>query len=299
MKTSSVSIPAFNPVSLDSTARARFAHILFPTDFSPAAERALPYALEIARRYHATIHVANIRNQSGMYAAVPPEAWAQLEKLEAESRREYQRHLEQELIGTSHEILFGSGEIWSALSEIINSKKIDLIVLATHGPLPLERAVLGSVAEEVFRRAPCPVLTVGPSAPNKPKPLGEFSSILYATDFSAESLAGAPYAISLAREHRAQLILMHSRQNSEDLHKLRRALAEIVPFGAELPSSPDCVVERGRPAEKILEVAEAHEADLIVLGVRAAKNIALSRFVQRGSYYVVANAKCPVLTVRS
>lgn len=288
-----------SPVALDSTSRARFSNILFPTDFSPSAEHALPYALEIARRYHAAIHAANVRTQSSVYADMSPAAWAQLEKLEKESRSEHQRHLEQRLAGVPHEVLFRSGQIWPVLSEIIQSKKIDLVVVSTHGPLPIERAALGSVAEEIFRQAPCPVLTVGPFAPLKPKPLGEFSSLLYATDFSPESLAAAPYAISLAREHRARLILLHSRQNSEDVHKLRRALAEIVPFGAELPSPPDCVVERGRPAEKILEAAEAHEADLIVLGIRGAQNLALSRFVQRGSYYVVANAKCPVLTVRS
>lgn len=284
-------------LSLDSTARVRFANILFPTDLTPTAERALPYALEIARRYRATIHAAHVMRPDA-YALLPPETWPKMAEIEEETRREYRRRLEVQFAEVSHEIVFENGAIWSVLRGIIEQKKIDLIVLSTHAPLAVEKVFLGSVAEEIYRQALCPVLTVGPSAPLKPKRLGELGCILFATNFTPESLAAAPYAISLAREHRARLVLLYCRKESEEVHLLRQALGEIVPFGAELRNSPDCVVEHGRPAEKILEAAEAHEADMIVLGIGKTQHVVRVTHMQSGSYEVVARAKCPVLTVR-
>lgn len=285
-------------ISLDSTARVRFANILFPTDLAPDAERALPYALEIARRYHATVHVVHVLRPD-VYAMLPPEAWPKMAEIEEETRREFRRRLGEQFAEVSHEIIFETGAIWPVLSRTIVQKKIDLIVLGTHAPLAIEKIFLGSVAEEIYRRAVCPVLTVGPSAPLKPRQFGELGCILFATDFSAESLAAGRYAISLAREHRAHLVLMYCRKDSEDVHTLRHALGEIVPFGAELREPADCVVERGRPAEKIIEVAEAHEADMIVLGIRKTEHAARAAHLPHsGSYEVVARAKCPVLTVR-
>lgn len=290
---------ALSSAALDSTARARFAHILFPTDLSPSAERAFPYALEIARRYRAAIHTVNVITQPGLYALAPPPSWPEIAKLEEEARQDFRQRIERQLETIQHEVIFEKGDVWPVLARIIQERKIDLIVLSTHAPVAVEKFFLGSVAEEIFRRALCPVLTVGPSAPRKPRQLGELDCILYATDFSPESLAGAPYAISLAREHRARLVLLHCCRESEDVPALRQALDDVVPFGAELRTPPDCVVERGRPAEKILEVAEAHGADLIVLGIRGAEHISGGgQFRQTGSFQIVARSKCPVLTVR-
>lgn len=74
------------------------------------------------------------------------------------------------------------------------------------------KVLLGSVAEKIFRQATCPVLTVGPAVSSKTThaAAAELNRILYATDFSLESLAAARYAVYLAKEHRAELILMHS-----------------------------------------------------------------------------------------
>ena len=164
----------------------------------------------------------------------------------------------------------------------------------------LEKVLLGSVAEEIFRQALCPVLTVGPRSSLRPKKPAELSRILYATDFSPESLAATPYAISLAREHRAQLILLHSMKSSEAASALRHTLRDLVPFGADLRCQPDCVVECGAPANKILEVSEGHEADLIVLGVHGADGhlARIMHFVSSDAYRIVTQAKRPVLTVR-
>jgi nucleotide-binding universal stress UspA family protein len=284
--------------ALDTTGRLALNNILFATDLSPAAEKALPYALEIGRRYGATLHVIHVVPPS-MYRYVAPAAWPKLAEEEEKFREDARQHLEEQLQPVPHEIIFeNSGEVWPALAEAVQAKQIDLLVLGTRGRSGIEKALMGSIAEKIFREAFCPVLTVGPHVGTGSRRAAGLSRVLYATDFSAESLAAAPYAISLARENRAQLILMHTLENGGDSQSMLRTLRELVPFGSELRSEPVCIAEHGSHGEKILEVAEGHGADLIVLGV--AGELDKKKPFQRSALYkIVTQATCPVLTVRA
>ncbi|HYL09561.1 MAG TPA: universal stress protein [Candidatus Acidoferrales bacterium] len=287
--------------SLDTTSQVRIKHILFATDFSPAADKALPYAAELARRYSSTVYAVHVK-QPDIYPLAPPSAWPKLAEEEEEFQRLSKQHLDDALREFPHELILQVGDIWPVLSGLIREKEIDLLVLGTHGRKGFQKAVLGSVAEAIFRQSRCPVLTVGPGVSSKVRNTAELNRILYATDFSTESLAAAPYAISLAREHRAQLVLLHliERAKDDEVNSLRHTLAELVPLGADLRTEPDCIVERGAPGTKILEVAEGHGADLIVLGVRYPKGslTPVTHFLRSDAYHIVAGATCPVLTVR-
>jgi nucleotide-binding universal stress UspA family protein len=272
-------------------------NILFATDLSSAAERALPYALEIARRYGSTIYAAYVIEPE-VYPLVPPTAWPKMAEQEEVFRKESRKDLEERLQAVPHKIIFQQGKVWQTLSEIIEEKEIDLLLFSTHGRTGLDRVLFGSVAEEILRKAPCPVLAVGPAVTAKPKRTAELNRILYATDFGAESLAAAPYAISLAQEHRAQLILLHSIETKGDTPSILFTLRQLVPFGADLRCEPECVVEHGAPAAKILELAEARCADLIVLGVHGNKGPVQKHLTPSGLLRIVSQAKCPVLIVR-
>jgi nucleotide-binding universal stress UspA family protein len=92
--------------------------------------------------------------------------------------------------------------------------------------------------------------------------------------------------------------LVHAGQFAEST--LRR-LQALVPTGADLWCEPKCRVEQGPEAEKIMEVAIALGADLIVLGVRRPQGGlgATTHLMQSIAHQVVINAECPVLTVRA
>jgi hypothetical protein len=64
--------------------------------------------------------------------------------------------------GIPCQALIGDGAIWDTLLNMIHENRIDLVIVGTHGRRGLQKLLLGSVAEEVFPMAPCPVLTVGP-----------------------------------------------------------------------------------------------------------------------------------------
>jgi nucleotide-binding universal stress UspA family protein len=285
--------------TLESTTRVRFKNILFATDLSTSTEKALPYAVEIARRYHATVYAVHVIRPD-VYPLVPPAARPKFAEDEEEFRRERRLDLEEQLRDLAHEIIFQAGDTWPTLAQVIEEKGVDLLVLGTHGRTGLAKVLLGSVAEEIFRQALCPVLTVGPCSSLSPKNTAELNRILYATDFSPESLAAVPFAISLAREHRAQLILLHSIEGAGEVTALRHVLRDLVPFGADLRCQPECVVVRGAPAKKILEISEGHGADMIVLGVHGADGHLrrITHFVRSNAYEIVTQAKCPVMTVR-
>ena len=281
-----------------------FNNILVATDFSSTTRATVPYAVEIARRFGATIHVAHVI-QPDIYPLLPPSEWPILAKEEEQCRQTGTCRLEEELRGLPHEFLFPKGNIWQNLSRIIEEKNIDLLVLGTHGWTGITKILMGSIAEKIFRRVDCPVLTVGPAVISRAshEASAQLNRILYATDFSPESLAAARFAISLAKEHRAQLILMHAVQSAEPeqadsaLHTLR----DVIPLGSEFLSSPRYLVERGEPASAILNAAVKYEADIIVLGGRKSMSpiATAARFGRSIVYNVITKAECPVFTVRS
>jgi len=302
-------VPGLEPgkykgVHLPTPVQIAFKNILFAMDFSSTTGLALPFAVEIARRSGATIHAVHVV-QPDIYPLVPPSEWQKMAQEEKEFREEKRNQLEEEFQGLPHEFLFPAGNVWENIANIVEDKNIDLLILGTHGRTGMEKILLGSVAEKIFRQATCPVLTVGPYVPPKAShataaPLGR---ILYATDFSLESLAAAPYATYLAKENRAELILMHSIQNAEtdEVNSAYHSLREVVPASVRLESKLRCIVERGMPQATILDVAAKHRVDMIVLGVRSVPGhatTAITHFSRSVAYQVASQAACPVLTVR-
>src|SRR5665213_1968396 len=183
---------------LDTTSQIGLKNILFATDLSPAADKALPYALEIARRYSAMLCAVHIFGPP-VYPYASAADWPRLAEDDEGIRREAKLALDVRLHAVPHELIFESGKVWETISRIIVEKKIDMLVLGTRGRTGLEKVLMGSVAEEIFRQSVCPVLTVGPRVTVKSRNAAQLSHILYATDFSSQSLAAAPYAITWAR----------------------------------------------------------------------------------------------------
>lgn len=278
-------------------------NVLFATDFSHRSELALPYALSIARNYGSKLIVGHVLAES---LGFPTSVREGLTAIGAVAKRETPSGLmaiEKRLAHVPHAVETRSGDVWTELAGIICARNIDLIVIGTHGRTGARKVLVGSVAEQIFRHSPCPVLTIGPQVAGEPESIADLHEILYATDFSDESLAALPYAVSLAQHDRARLYLLHISSELLSLETEKvvvERLLEMVPDTAELACKPKALVEFGPPAEKILEVAEELGTDLIVLGVkRTPIRFELSPHLpQPTAYKVVSHATCPVLTVR-
>ena len=287
-------------MALQTAARLALKKILFATDFSPVSEAALPFAVAIARRFESRIqavHVLSIAEVQPMFDAGP----MVMESAFNRAEQEMGKLLSSEAFeGVPHDGMVRSGmEVWSEIEALIQAEKIDLVVLGTHGREGLKQVVLGSVAETIFRSAPCPVLVVGPKVPKKPT-LPVFRDLLFATDLSPASLRALSFVQGFAEENHADVIAVHvSQEKTRD--KKERALAaeslgkwmrELIPpaLGMEYE------VLFGSPAENILQVAEERRSDLIMLGAHHASNFA-THMPGAVAHRIVAEATCPVLTV--
>jgi len=291
--------------AVQARTRITVKNILFATDFSPAANAAAPIAIEIAQRYGAKVYGVHV-NRFDDYTAAAPNAWAAMAEAAEKETKEDAGRLNEQLQCIEHEVVLGEGNIWEVVSGLIKEKEIDLVVLGTRGRTGLGRAILGSVAEQILRQSPCPVLTVGPHVNLWSDEYAKMREILYATDLTADCPTAAPYAISLAQENQAHLVLLHVIEDAkagdlvdspEVVDLKERKLQQLVAEQAGLWCDPTYIVEQGPAAEKILDVAKRRHTDLIVMGARPAKGLATHLNI--GTVHnVVSQATCPVLTVR-
>jgi len=290
---------------VESGARVTLKNILYLTDFSEPSEAALPFVAAIAREYQAKVCALYVLMPVPMASATPESTPAMIEAQEEGAQAGIQR-LDSQLAGVPHEAYVERGlKVWPAVKDAIKEYGIDLIVLGTHGRTGAQKLLLGSVAEEIFRRSHVPVLTIGPWARKDLHRGAKFHRVLFATDFTQESLAAAPYAVSMAQENQARLILLHvmgepNKAPRQSVASVMGQLHELVPADAELWCLPEPVVQYGNPGEQILETAKERRADLIILGVRnAAGHLGAATHLERATaHQVVAHALCPVLTVR-
>jgi len=143
--------------------------ILYPTDFSKYSLAALPLATDLAKRYHAEIHVLHavdtpcefLMEDGGVGPLVTsyPTDVDQL-KTSAEQRLgEFVREHLADLEASAKQVVV-VGQAFAEIVRYAGAQHIDLIVLGTHGHSALASMLLGNVAEKVVRKAPCAVLTV-------------------------------------------------------------------------------------------------------------------------------------------
>lgn len=179
----------------------------------------------------------------------------------------------------------------------------DLIIQGTAGIDDPRRALVGSVAEGIFRRSRIPVLTVGAHVmPFMEKGL-HFDRILFVTDFGSQMNNAAIYALSLAQEFRARISLCHvhdgriSPWNKDDIQRhFERALEQHIAPQVKDWCDPECAVAFGDVDTEIRLLMKQRKPDLIITAAHS-----LGRLGTRGrpgtAFRIVANAECPVLTI--
>jgi nucleotide-binding universal stress UspA family protein len=295
-----------------------FRQILCPVDFSENSVRARAYAAALARWYGAQLFVLHV---------VPTFEPMQVRGDLGEPVQIVTPMLREEVLADMRQSLGLAAPGATALAEagdpratIIDqalSKKVDLIVMGTHGRRGFTRLLLGSVTEGVLRQAPCPVLTVPPHASADVPEAVTFKRILCPIDFSPSSLQALGFALNLARQADGRVTLLHavewlaeeqpralasthfnvseyrSHIESEAQERLRTLVAEESRTWVDIAD----VVVFGRAHREILRAAEARPADLIVMGAQGRGGIDLAVFGST-TQQVVRGATCPVLTVR-
>lgn len=138
--------------------------ILFPIDFSEGAMNALDYAISLSKEYNAKLYLLHVVHEISMTAGwqVPHIRIDELYRdMEESARKELEKCCMEELRGLKDvERIVLRGIPDEEILKVAREKKIDLIVIGTHGRTGIDRFLFGSTAEKVVRKAPCPVLSV-------------------------------------------------------------------------------------------------------------------------------------------
>jgi len=287
--------------------------ILCPIDFSSFSRDALEYAQVFARWFGARVTVLHTYAQPGFLEIV-------VSMPIPIDRDALQQHMDKftksvGATGADVETLLREGDAVAQIVDVAASLPADLIIMGTHGRGGFDRLTLGSVTEKVLRKVSCPVLTVTvPPDPESRTGASLFTQILCAVDFSDSSAAGLRYAISIAKDARAKLALVHVIEGPPDperdmpadempeyLQKMvqdaEARLRQLVPAETRQVCQVSEVVRFGRSYVKVLHIAQEQRADLIVMGAHGA-NLINTMLYGSTTNHVVRQAGCPVLTVR-
>lgn len=285
---------------------ARIDRVIFPTDFSPCAQAALPYACVLAEQNKATLHLLNVVGSpipSGPLGVPYMEPGME----EEVARRDLAKLTENQMVQTvRHETSIHRGTIWDTVCQIAHEQHGSaVIVMGTHGRKGVRQLILGSVAEQVFRRSDCPVMTIGPGAGRAGPTNGRFGTILLALDLSPASNDLVEWGHMLAVQNRSRLIYFHAVQENaeaaigipnyveETANSARKRLSALLQ--KDVPWC-DISIKIGEPDEKIVETAADRNADLIIIGAHHGATFA-AHSPWRCAHEVVCAAPCPVLTI--
>ncbi|MEO6307639.1 MAG: universal stress protein [Nitrospiraceae bacterium] len=294
--------------------------ILLATDFSRWARRAEDYACALACSWRASLTVLCVSEfPPGLNPDYPihqiyladllKRASSQLVDLKGRAER---RGI---VVATRMATGIPSEEVIAAA----RAEDSDLIVVGTRGKTGLAHVLLGSTAERVIRGAPCPVLTVRmeqadaeqeEGAPSMPVTL---ERMLVPVDFSDCSLDAFEYAVEVAQQAKASVMLLHVLEPVSygldfDLGHIRtreavreswtKRLEELVATHQHPHMPIEYRLRGGVPADSILDTAQTLPCDLIVMGTHGRRGIShtISGSVAEA---VLRKAHCPVIAVRS
>lgn len=298
-----------------------FTHILCPTDLSESSVRPLTYAAALTRWYKAQLTVLHVvptfepmlLRSAGLDDSVQWVTPVSREEILTELRR----IVETAGAGSIHATLAAeAGDPARTIVDQVVAIPADLVVMGTHGRSGFERFMIGSIAEKVLRKAPCPVLMVPPSVTATLPAEVRFKHILCPMDFSPSGLLAFGFALDLARQADGSVTVLHvvewlaeeePRAHAHfNVPEYRRHLAEearerMQALAAEelsTWSAIENVVVLGRAHREILRIADDTAADLIVMGAQGRGGLGLALFGST-TQQVVRAARCPVLTVRA
>lgn len=262
--------------------------ILWPTDFSTSAQQALVHAIRWARRFGAEVHALHVIAVDAGDPHDPAHYAGDAESLETRLRERTGEALREVLdahgtadLATSVAVEAGKA-VAPAILRYVGNRGIDLVVMGTHGRRGFRSLLIGSVAEEVMRQTPCPVLAVRQSDP--PEVPGELRRLLVPLDFSPQAAGAVRTAKALARIDGGTVRLLHVVETAilPDFYyaaseSLFLAEPEVRAEAARRLEALDRETDGDPPVEVEIEVIGGHaasdigrratewEADLVVL----------------------------------
>jgi nucleotide-binding universal stress UspA family protein len=286
-----------------------FKHVLFPVDLSAQSREAAPFVKAMAVRFGARITVMHVMEiPPYWYGTMGAESFAAMVNLETvtEQRKEqFNAFLCEQFRGMGVEKWLEQGDPAMQIKQAAETRKVDLIMMPTHGYGPFRRLLLGSVTTKVLHDVSCPVWT-GVHAERQATHPDQIQSIICAVDLEEHSIPLINWAANFASIYGAKLRLVHGVPGAEagpeqffdtelDAFLMNMAREQLAKMQTAAGTSFETFIARGDVAHVVREACLQHDADLVVLGRGLIKKV-LGQFRTR-TYSIIREAPCPVLSV--
>jgi nucleotide-binding universal stress UspA family protein len=270
--------------------------IVVATDFEERSEAALEYARKLATSYKARIVLAHSMDPMD-YATLDAVPGRVLRRLPEEARSALDNlacSLLKEAIPTHSEVRQES--VAQMLVNVARQYDAGLIVIGTRGQDGVGPLMVGAIAEQLVRLAPCPVLAVSEdwnAGPYRPAPGGPVLLAMERNEATSEAVATA---CSLAETFARTLVVLHARTAAESSAFLNPCATTREEFGIE----PDgkfpvcCVVKDGNPADTIAAAIEQFHPSILVAGVKRSSE---TPGPHGTAFALLAASRVPVLCV--
>lgn len=279
----------------------RFERLLCPIDFSKAAQYATQFAAFLAASESGSATLMYVDEHEKDPLGFLDHSDQDVAEYRASAAAMAQKKFSEFIAGASlkpdrFEFIVRFGTAYREIIDEAEAKRYSAVVIATEGLGQSSPHLMGRTVERVVRLCRAPVITVRPDHHGTDWGI---RTILSPTDFSEYSNYAIPYAISIARRHRAKLILVHvtdlTTQNPELLTK-KFPVLKLYHEQADEIQIEKLVGRDVDPENTIVRLAEEYNVDLIVMGTHGARGI---RRVQIGNVVeeVVRRTVAPVLTI--
>jgi nucleotide-binding universal stress UspA family protein len=280
---------------------ARQEHILFPVDFSPQVDAAIPFVASLARKLNATVTLLSV---------VPP-MWAgrgprpsYADELEVSTKKRLDSALTAEVHGLSVTRAVVSGEPAEEILAYAKTHAVDLIIMPTHGYGTFRSLLIGSVAAKVLHDSPCPVWTAAHTSEQSAKHVPE--KLICCVDGGPSSVEQLRWAAGFADLLGSTLHVLHvvplvtdwgPLAGDRELQEEQKAAARqrIEDLCKEAQVSASLHVESGKIADVVSASIVAQRADLVVIG-RGHVGAKLGR-LRTHAYEIIRHSPCPVMSV--
>ena len=270
--------------------------IVVATDLDDRSGAALEYARKLASAYGARIVLAHGIDPMD-YAAVgsvpgrvkstmPGQARAVLEQMAADLLR----------AGIHSHSEVRQGEVTQMLLDVSRQYEAGLIVIGTEGRRGAGPVVVGSVAEQLVRKAPCAVMAVAAdwnAGQFRPTPGGP---ILLAMERNEAMKAAVATAMSLAEKFERPLLVLHARTAAEASSFLNPSATNLEDCGIQTTGrcTVRCIVKDGKPADVIAAAIEQYHPGVLVIG---AKRTSQTPGPHGTAFTLLARSRVPVICV--
>jgi nucleotide-binding universal stress UspA family protein len=283
-------------------------NILCPLDFSELSDLALKYAFVAARAYRAKVSILHAEVFELPKYFVPSESnrlVGELAKAREAAREDLNNHVREVIGPRQGEILYSFDIVEShpvdAILKTAETKKVDLIVLGTHGYGGFKRLMLGSVAENVIRHATIPVFAVRQKAhafidTTLSDVLPHLKHILCPVNMTPASGKALRHALSLSARFQSRLTVLFCLESGDTSSRSRNGerVAEWLREEAGQGRDLEPIVREGHAAEQIIAYAREVKVDLIVLAVNH-RPFLDGTFFGRTTELVLRHGPVPVL----